>query len=375
MSDAALDRFRLFLTRRGIATNVNSDRELLLHEMGATINRHRLTGKDEGMHAFNTSQLAGLVISQQGWTREQPFVTGLMLSALVDGDIDIFDAAKAEGLVPESWTWVAWAYGFSGSDQELLQKVGTIAPVRERSGAVCLAVRNNPKAISARLLGSYCTMQLAKVYHHLLNVALHGPQAAEIAASELTRLADRLEVLFAADTDATLARLVRASAIDHPEILIAPFKDAASDLTRTAVAQRHLERGRPSEALSLVKDLRFLSSAYDQAILVAALAALECQKYEMAEFFTRNIVDVDTRLKIVTRIAQATNNRAAELDALTTLYERNPHDSQIFVMLITALQRIGQTGMAAALCAEAQERYVNDPLVDRIIRSVLSSSS
>lgn len=375
MSDEALDRFRLFLMRRNATVANTAERELLAHEMGATINRHRLTGRDEGMQAFNTNQLTGLVINQRGWSRTNPFVTGLMLSALVDDELDIFEAAKTEGLIPESWTWLSWALGFSGDDRELVQRLGTIAPTRERSGAACLAVRNNPKAVGPKLLGSFCSAALAKVYHHLLKVGLQGPNAAAIAAEELVRLAERLEVLFAADTDATLAALVRASTLDHPEILTAPFKDAASDFTRTSLAARHLERGRPADALALVKDLRFLSCAYAQAILIAALSALECRKFEVAEFYARNIADQDTRLKIVTRIAQATGDQAAELDALTALYERNPHDAQIFVMLINLLLRIGQHTMAAALCADAQERYDGDPLVARTIRSVLSATT
>lgn len=370
MSDEAFDRFRLFLSRRG--TSVAPDRDLLEHETGATLNRHRLTGRDEGIQAFNTSQLCSLVIGQQGWSRHQPYVTGLMLSSLIDGELDIFDTAKTEGLIPAGWEWESWAYGFSGDEKELLNRLGGIGPIRERCGAVCLAIRANPSAVGIRLLKDFCTPAMAKVYHQLLRAALSSAQAPAIAASELARLADQLEVLFAADTDATLAALVKASDLDHPDILIKPFKDAAGDLTRTALAQRCLERGRAHEALSMVKDLRFLSPAYDQATLVAALAALECEKFEMAEFYSRNIINEDTRLKIVTRIAQATGNVGVEMESLTCLYERNPQDAEIFVMLITVLMRVGQTALASALCAQAQERFSDDPLVNRIIRPILA---
>lgn len=123
----------------------------------------------------------------------------------------------------------------------------------------------------------------------------------------------------------------------------------------------------------MVKDLRFLSSAYDQAILVAALAALECGKFEMAEFYCRNIADEDTRLKIVTRVAQASGDVGAEVDALTTLYERNQHDVQVFIQLINVLMRIGQTALVSALCADAQERFDGDPAINAIIRRVLTN--
>lgn len=374
MSDAALDRFRLFLSRRATALGVsaNTERELLVHEMGATINRHRLTGRDEGMNAFNTSQLAGLVVAQQAWSREQPFVTGLMLSALIDGEVDIFDAAKDEGLLPPVWTWVAWAQDYHGDESDLRQRIHGIAAIRERCGAVCLAVRTCPAAIGVHLLGEFCQPVLAKVYHRLLAMALTGPSAGAIATHELKRLTQHLEVLFAADTDATLAALVRASDVDHPEVLTAAYQDAAGDLTCTAIAGRHLERGRPGEALELVRNLRFLSSAYDQAVVVAALAAIETGKTEMAEFYCRAIADENVRLKITTRLAQSTGDTATELDSLTTLYQRQPHDAQVFVQLINTLLRIGQTALAQALCAEAQERFFGDVLVERLVRSVLT---
>lgn len=372
MNDQALERFRAFLSRRGSAV---ADREILLHEMGATLNRHRLTGRDEGIHAFNTNQLCGLVIGQVKWSRDQPYVTGLMLSALIDGEHDIFAMAKNEGLLPVSWTWVSWAEGFSGDEADLRQRLQGIAQIRERCGAVSLATRANPKAIGVQLLGDFRSVSLATVYHQLLRAALTSAQAPTIAVSELACLAEHLEVLFAADTDATLASLVRASTLDHPDIMTRPFKEAAGDLTRAALAQRHLERGRAQEALSLVKDTRFLSPAYDQVILIAALAALECGKFESAEFYCRSIPDDDMRLKIVTRIAQATGDVSAEVDALSRLYERNPQDVQVFVMLINLLMRIGQTALAQALCAEAQERFLDDPIVDRFIRPILTGSS
>jgi hypothetical protein len=370
MSDEALERFRGFLARRHGAGS--HERDVLLHEMGATINRHRLTGQDEGLHSLNTIQLANLVVGQPNWSRDQAFVTGLMLSSLIDGEFDIFDAALAEELIPKAWTWISWAHGFTGTEAELRRHLGGISAIRERCGAACLAIRTSPQAIGVNLLQDFCNTTMAKVYHRLLCVGLAGSQSADLAASELVRLAERLEVLFVEDTDATLSTLVTASTLDHPEILAAPFQDAAGDLTRTAIAQRHLERGRPQEALALVRDLRFLSSAYDRAILIAALAALECKKFEMVDFYSRNIADEDTRLKVVTRLAQATGDNGTELDALSRLYERNPLDAQVFLMLINLLSRIGQSALVHALCSEAQERFPDDQMVQRLIRPILA---
>ena len=271
MNDAALDLFRANLFSDGQLADLQQ--EVLRHEMSATLNRHRLTGQQEGMLSFNTSQLCWLVKMNPAWPRDHFLVVGLFLSALFDDEHEIFLSAMDQAILPPSWTWVTWAKGFQGSADELLPLIATIPDVRSRCGAVSLATQTSPKAIDPQLLGNFCHPPLAKVYHQLLTRALFQPNCHVVAASELKRLATQLEVLFACDTDAILAKLVQASDVDHPESLIAPFKDAAGEWTLTAIASRHLERGRPAQALALIKDLRLLSPAYDQAVIVAALAA------------------------------------------------------------------------------------------------------
>jgi hypothetical protein len=346
--------------------------EVLRHEMGATINRHQLTGQQEGINSFNTSQLSSVVASNAAWTRDHVMVHSLLVSALIDDDHDIFQSAKQYAIIPEKWTWVTWADGFSGNENDLCAQLKLITNPRERCGAVCLATRLNPNCIGKFLLNEFCHPHAATIYHCLLRRALTGSQAKTIATNELTRLATHLEVLFAENTDKTLAALVELSDSDHPEKLVAPFRDAVGEWTNTAIARRHLEHGRAKEALALVKDLRFLSPAYEQATMIAALAALETKQFEKAEFYSRSISDEDARLKIVTRLAQATGDAAAEIDALTCLYERHQRDAQIFVQLINALAKINQGDLIAALCADAQERFMDDAMVNGIIQRVLS---
>jgi hypothetical protein len=124
--------------------------------------------------------------------------------------------------------------------------------------------------------------------------------------------------------------------------------------------------------LALIKDLRFLSPAYEQAIVVAALAALECKEFERAEFYARNIENDDIRLKIVTRIAQATGDLATEIDALTRLYQGSQCEPAVFVQLVQALHRIQQTELIRALCLEAQERFSNDATVQGVVNHFMS---
>jgi hypothetical protein len=372
MSDAALDLFRASLFRHGQVGDLQQ--EVLRHEMNATLNRQRLTGQQEGMFSFNTSQLCWLVKANPTWPRDHFMVVGLFLSALIDEEQDIFFEAMDQGILPPTWTWVSWAKGFQGNADELLQQIATISDMRARCGAVSLATYTAPKAIGPQLLRDFCHPPLAKVYHRLLTRALSQPSQPNghaVAESELKRLATHLEVLFACDTDAILAKLVQASDVDYPEKLTAPFKDAAGEWTLTAIASRHLERGRAAQALAMIKDLRLLSPAYDQAVIVAALAALECGQSEQAEFYARNIDSEETRLKIVTRIAQATGDVAVEMDALSRLYEIQPQDPQIFVQLINALIRTNHLDLIAALCADAQERFIGNQQVDTLIQRFL----
>lgn len=370
MSDTALDLFRASIFRDGQVADLQQ--EVLRHEMNATLNRHRLTGQQEGMLSFNTSQLCWLVKMNPTWPRDHFLVIGLFLSALFDEEHELFYSAMDQGILPTAWTWVSWAKGFQGNADELLQKIATIPDIRARCGAASLATHTSPKAIGPQLLCDFCHPPLAKVYHRLLTRALTQPNCHIVAASELKRLATQLEVLFVCDTDAILAKLVQASDVDHPETLIAPFKDAAGELTLTAIASRHLERGRAAQALALIKDLRLLSPAYDQAVIVAALAALECGEHEKAEFYARNIDSEEVRLKITTRISQVTGNVAVEIDALSRLYEIHPQDPQIFVQLINALVRTDHLDLIAALCADAQERFMGNQQVDTLIQRFLT---
>jgi hypothetical protein len=190
----------------------------------------------------------------------------------------------------------------------------------------------------------------------------------------LAILAKNLDILFSADTDRVLASLVDASSLDQPELALLPFKDAAGEWTQVAIARRHLENGRPQVALNMVKDLRFLSPAYEQAIAIAALAALESKDFNMTELYCHSIEDIDLRLKIVTRLAQVRGDVAAEVDALTTLYQRQPHDGQVFVQLIRVLARINQTELAKALCLQAQEQFYDDPTVQSMIQHFLTKA-
>jgi hypothetical protein len=342
--------------------------EVLRHEMSATLNRSSLTQKEEATNTFTTAQLCWLVASNPQWNNTQPLYRALLLSAIIEDDIELFNAAKRCGVIPEEWTWVAWADGFGGDEDMLLTQLRTINDMSQRCAAACLATRMNVKAISNQLLLDMCQDSLANVYHCLLKRSLQGPQAARNARNALYAMGAHLEVLFASDTDATIAMLVAKSDLDHPEELITVFADATSDLTCTAIASRHLERGRAAMAYAMVKDLRFLSVAYDQAIVVAALACLECGDLNQASLFVPSIPDRQLRLKVQTRLAQASGDSRAELEALVALNQLCPRDGQIFIQLVNLLDRTKNTGLARQICFQAQERFVDDPLVLAVIK-------
>jgi hypothetical protein len=366
MTAPEMARFCTALRRHNQVNDLRD--EALRHEMMATLNRNQLTHQDEGGFSFNITQLSWIVSGNPGWTYEHFLVRSLLLSALIEERLDIFRDAQDCGVIPASWTWVAWADGFAGDEAKLLAQLALIADPKQRCGVACLATRLRPQAIGARLLDEFRLTSLATVYHRLLGRALQTPQARSFAAHELEALGDRLEVLFSADTDSVIAALVTASDLAQPELAVAGLKDACGDFTATAIARRHLERGRARQALDLVKDLRFLSPAFDQAIVVAALAALECGDFALSQSYTSNVKDEQTRLRILTRLAQACGDAQTELTSLVTLATLNPKDAQVFVQLIALLDRTKHNDLARQVCFQAQERFVNDPLVDELIR-------
>lgn len=373
MSDPIPGRFLNFLKQQIPSGDLVN--EMLRHEMSATINRNRLTRQEEGIHSFNTEQLNLVVCSNPSWSRDHIIFQAMLISNLIDGRLATFREAQACELIPDSWTWVTWADGFAGSESELCVQLNTIQDPRHRGGAVCLASATRSDCIGIYLLAAFCHPSMAIVYHRLLAQVLAAPASAAtaaIAAHELERLGNQLEVLFTADTDVTIATLVQASDLDHPEHLIFRVQEATGDFTRTAIARRHLERGRASEALAQIKDLRFLSPAYEQAILVAALAALEMGKIEEARGYAKDIVPDDLRLKVQTRIAQASGDIEAEAEALIDLYERNPADVQVFVQLVNVLDRLQRFDLSRDLCYRAQESFSGDPVVEAIIKRHLA---
>jgi len=369
MKNVDLKSFKNFLNKRYAAGNLTH--EVLQHDLGATIHRNRLTGQKEGLTSLNTEQLSAVVGHNGGIDQNHDLTHYLLLSAMIDGDMELFEAASQTEVFPEQWSWLSWAKDYTGDADQLTRKLMDLGHVRERCAAVILATRNNPDAINEQTLNLFLRINTATTYVKILQRALRGTQKGKMAALGFQVLNQYKEILFSTDTDRMLAALVDASDIDDPQKILAPFQDAAGEWTQVACARRHLERGRPQRALDGVKDLRFLSTAYDQAITVAALAALELKQYEMVELYCRTIKDSDLRLKIVTRLAQDRQDIAMEVDALTQLFERHPHDSQIFVQLIHALGRIGQSELIKGLCYVAQERYVDDEMAQMMIKKYL----
>jgi hypothetical protein len=342
--------------------------EALRHEMTATLNRNQLTNLEEGGFSFNTTQLCWIVSSGPTFTMEHQLFVSLLISALIEDRMEIFRDAQICGVVPVAWTWVAWADGFAGTQAELLTQLATVPDIKGRCGAACLATRRRPEAIGRLLLDEFRLASLAVVYHRLLERVLTTPHARDIAAYELDVLGERLEVLFAADTDVAISKLITASTLDHPELAVVRFGEACGDMTAIAIARRHLERGRPRAALDQVKDLRFLSPAFDQAIVVAALAALECGDFQIAQNYAGNIKDARTRLQIITRLAQVTGDSSAEMQALIALAHMNPRDGQVFTQLVLLLDKTKHADLARQVCFQAQERFVDDPLVEDLIK-------
>ena len=364
--------FDTFLTRFNALGTLRD--ESLRQDLSSTLNRNRMTGEGIALLVCSTRQLAWMISVNPTWPPEHPVRVALLLQALIEEHYDVLQQAKTCALIPPHWQWLAWADGFNGSQAELLSHLQGIPGILERCAAVSLATRGNSGAIGNDLLAGFRLNATAATYHTLLCRALAGSQAANIAHIQLTALRDTLEVLFVTDTDATIARLVLASDLDHPEEIIAPVAGATGDFTRTAIARRHCERGRYAEALATIKDLRFLSAAFDQAIVIAALSALEIGELPLASVYAGQIPEPVVRLKIQTRIAQAQKDPPAEVAALVDLYQLCPRDVEVFIQLVDVLDRIKQPALANQVCLQAQERFVDHPTVTAIVQRHLAAA-
>jgi hypothetical protein len=346
--------------------------DVLRHEMAAVMNRKRLTGQDEGLSAFNTDQLIWMAAGLPDDAPQVPqFVSAIAISGLIEGRPRFYDEAKASGYA--TWGWAVAVDGFTGSCDDLLAAIDRLCLIRERSGAVCLALRTAPAAAGSALLAAFRKADTGMVYHRILDQALAGraPDLPALAAGELAALASAPEVLFASDVDMRLATLVRASGRTDLDALLAPFGESADDLTRIAWARNYMDAGRPEDAARVVKDVRLLSPAWPEASIIAAAANLELGRFDRAAAIAPHIEDEPKRLMVQVRVAQASRDVAAEAEALARLHEIMPGDPDAALQLLGALHRLGQAEQARLLAAEMQERYLDRPEILAIARRFL----
>lgn len=365
MTAPDMDQFRTYLL--SLMRDDDPQAEILRHEMSATLNRNRMTGLQEGIHSFNTDQLCWLLPSNPQWEASHWLVQGLVLSAVIDARWDIVDKAEACNVISELWTWWPIAKGFTGDQAALATLIQGQVEWRQRCGVVSLATRARPELITATLLLDFARADLSRVYYMLLVRGLKGPDGRNLARAALLQCANCPELIFAGDVDPTIAELVRVGQPEDPDLTLAPFKDVIGDLTKGAIAELELERGRPHDALRRLNGLRQLSVSYPRSVLVAVLAALESKNFEIVRRHLPHIPDAKLRFKIATRLAQAVNDPPAELDALTELYELDPNDASVFTQLITALDRMGQDEISRHLCFTNQERFLDQADVLKII--------
>ena len=369
---AAHTEFRKFLQAR-IESLEPFQREVMRHEMSAASNRQKIAGSHQGVHSFDTNRWMWLVAADSApLTPKFGNLQILIVSALQDGDIELFHQAKQAGLIHGAWKWANWADGFKGSASELLEKLDSISEVRQVAGAACLACISNPNAVSTELLDRYSNVRVwSLVFHRLLSLGLQSENAATIARYALDLFTKQTDMLFITDVDSLLARLIRADNSDALLTRIKPFERAIGEDSRLALSEYHLGRGQHAEAAKMVADIRLLSPALPRAALISALAALEQGDPRKAKTFIPFIEDPATALKIQTRIAQLEKNHAAELAALTDLHQLCPDDGETFMQLLTVLKRIGQHELATQLCLKNQELFLDEPEVMAMIHSII----
>ncbi len=349
-------------------------REVMRHEMSAAANRQKIAGSTQGVYSFDTNRWMWLVAADSApLTPKFGNLQILIVSAIQDGDIELFHQAKQAGLIMESWEWADWADGFSGTADELINKLNSIREVRQVAGAACLACTSNPNAVSTQLLDRYSNVRVwSLVFHRLLSLGLQSDNAPAIAAYALEFFKEKTDMLFIVDVDHLLSRLIRAYQGDDLVSRLKYFERAMGEDSRLALAEYYLNRGQHKQAADLVADIRLISPALPRAALISALAALELGDARKAKSFVSYIEEPVTALKIQTRIAQIEKNHAAELAALTDLHQLCPDDGATFVQLLGVLKRIGQLELATQLCLKNQELFLDEPEVLNVIRSFIA---
>jgi hypothetical protein len=114
------------------------------------------------------------------------------------------------------------------------------------------------------------------------------PQRPDCALSIGQWLQRHPAVLASVETDELLSTLVSVSA-EHPQTTLAPFAGWYADRTVMAAAEWHLEHGEANAAIDLCRSLRPYGPCFEQAHLVAGLAACELGDVNRAQDIWRSM--------------------------------------------------------------------------------------
>lgn len=344
-------------------------REILRHEMSATMHRFQTTKTDTGVSSLNTAQLAWCVCgaTDKDTLVEHPVFAAFLTSALFDGHPEVIKKADDLGLIPKTLPWVEWAIKFKGTSKDLLDKLAGSNLVRNTAGAAALAAHHCPDAVSGEMLKLFANKSMTKAFNQLALTGLTGANRHEVAETALTIYASNPEILFSGSVDSLLAQMISHSRPTEVDNLIRPFDGAIGERTRAAVAESKLRAGQPKHALELVKDQRLLSPAFGQSALIASLACLELNDIVQAERYAAHVEDQVTKMKIQTRIAQSRGDYAQELELLVDLHENDQSDPDTFMQLLTSLDRMGQHQMSRELCLARQELFLDNDLIKQQI--------
>lgn len=371
MTTADYTSFRAHLDERYPKKGL--EQELLIHELGATLNRHSKISTDtSGFDRLNTAQLAHLLshgnnIEAQHFIRE-----ALLLSAMIDGDLNTVDRAIDCHLIPARWGWLTEARAFTGDENAALRLLQATDRIREKCSLACLMARSRPECIGERFLLLFNKDRTSRALARLIDIALDREDPTAIADFVLRWFKGIAVHLLDGHLDHILYRTVRHCREQNPHVVLAPHPMAIGERTRLALAEHAIRSQDYKRAVDYASGTRLLSQTFPRMAIIGTLALIEARSWDQALQASEHIEDLTTRLQCQVRIAQATGNTELELARLVDLHERDNSDPATFMQLLQCLDRLGQQDLARELSLKNQEQFLDQPEVMQVLQAYIA---
>ncbi len=332
-----LRRLRTWITAQGLHSTDPGQAirdEFQRTALSATVRRMFFFGVESSLTRYSARELLQfqLIISGDFATY---FARITWSRAVVEDDGAVLQALADSGMVDEQVAWTtqlpATADGLTGEELHVWR---------------LLQCRRDPLLFSVDWLWAI-TNELPRVGAAMVLAVL--PQRSDCTQSINQWLQRHPAALASVETDDLLTALVSSSA-EHPQTTLAPFAGWYADRTVLAAAEWHLEHGESRAAIDLCRTLRPYGPCFEQAHLVAGLAACELGDANQAHDIWRSMPVGVRADALYLRLAALRPALADDAD-IELLARRIPVDRpQTFFSAIKLLIERGSLTLARDIC-------------------------